>query len=111
MSEKKTDQVGIYSKVKSIIKSLNLDQQTLASQLDVHQTMVSNALNGKNEKTFQRLIVLLEKNYDVNLGGVQRQLESENDIEAIKAELQNLQGKMDEVLKGIEELKGKLDKG
>lgn len=110
MSEKKTDQAGIYTKVKTIIKSLNLDQQTLANELGVHQTMVSNALNGKNEKTFLRLIVLLEKEYGANLGEVQRQLESDNDIEAIKAELQSLQGKMDEVLKGIEELKGKLGK-
>jgi hypothetical protein len=37
-------------------------------------------------------------------------ISSENDLEAIKTELQNLQSKMGEVLKGIEELKGMLKK-
>lgn len=110
MPEKKSEETGIYKKVKGIIKSLDLDQQSLANELGVHQTMVSNALNGKNEKTFHRLIVLLEKEHGVQVGDIHRNLSSENDLEIIKTELQNLQSKMGEVLKGIEELKGMLKK-
>lgn len=110
MPVKKSAESVIYTKVKGIIKSLNLDQQTLASQLGVHQTMVSNALNGKNEKTFQRLVALLEKEHGVNVEDAPRPLADESDIQLIKEELNSLQGKMGEVLKGIEELKEMMKK-
>ncbi len=55
-----------YSRAKDILKSLNLDQYTLAEKLGLQQASVSIALNGKNEKTFLRIVALLEKEHGVN---------------------------------------------
>ncbi len=71
------------------------------------QTMVSMALCGTNQKTFLRLLALLKNDYNLDFS---ESLSSENDLEAIKTELQNLQSQMGEVLKGIEELKGMMKK-
>jgi hypothetical protein len=71
------------------------------------QTMVSMALRGTNQKTFLRLLALLKNDYNLDFS---ESLSSENDLETIKTELQNLQSKMGEVLKGIDELKGMLKK-
>ena len=106
MPKKAPADLTVHTRVKETLKSLNLDQTTVAQKLDVTQTMVSMALRGANQKTFLRLLVLLKNDYNLDFTESQA---VENDIEAIKAELQSLQGKMDEVLKGIEELKGKLD--
>lgn len=107
MPKKAPIDLAVHTRVKEALKSLNLDQTTVAQKLDVTQTMVSMALRGTNEKTFLRLLSLLKNEYNLDFNENQV---AENDIEAIKAELQSLQGKMDEVLKGIEELKGKLGK-
>jgi hypothetical protein len=56
---------------------------------------------------FLRLLALLKNEYNLDFS---ESLSSENDLETIKTELQNLQSKMGEVLKGIEELKGMMKK-
>lgn len=107
MPKKAPADLTVHTRVKETLKSLNLDQTTIAQKLDVTQTMVSMALRGTNQKTFLRLLTLLKNEYNQEFNENQV---AENDIEAIKAELQTLQGKMDEVLKGIEELKEKMDR-
>jgi len=107
MPKKVPDDLTIHNRVKEKLKSLNLDQTTIAQKLEVTQTMVSMALRGTNQKTFLRLLALLKNDYNLDFS---ESLSSENDLEAIKTELQNLQNQMGEVLKGIEELKGMLKK-
>lgn len=107
MPKKAPIDLTVHTRVKEALKSLNLDQTTVAQKLDVTQTMVSMALRGTNEKTFLRLLALLKNEYNLEFNETPI---PENNLEAIKAELQSLQGKMDEVLRGIEELKGRLGK-
>lgn len=107
MPKKAPVDLSVHTQVKKALKSLNLDQTTVAQKLDVTQTMVSMALRGANQKTFLRLLVLLKNEYDLEFNESQV---AESDLDVIKAELQSLQEKMDEVLKGIEELKGQMGK-
>lgn len=107
MPKKAPADLTVHTRVKETIKSLNLDQTTLAQKLEVTQTMVSMALRGTNQKTFLRLLTLLKNEYSLDFnenpaGG--------DDIEMIKTELRELNDRMGEVLKGIEELKEMLKK-
>lgn len=54
-----------YARAKAVLKSLNVDQYDLADKLGIKQGPVSLALNGKNEKTFLRIVALLEKEYGI----------------------------------------------
>ncbi|AEE54590.1 hypothetical protein [Haliscomenobacter hydrossis] len=54
-----------YARAKAVLKSLNVDQYALADKLGIKQGPVSLALNGKNEKTFLRIVALLEKEYGI----------------------------------------------
>ena len=107
MPKKAPADLTVHTRVKETIKSLNLDQTTLAQRLEVTQTMVSMALRGTNQKTFLRLLTLLKNEYNLDFN---ENPKGGDDIEMIKAELQDLQGKMGEVLKGIEELKEMMKK-
>ena len=63
MEEKKV--LDKYSRARDMLKSLNLDQYTIADRLGIKQGSVSLALNGKNERTFLRIVALLEKEHGV----------------------------------------------
>ena len=106
---------GKHHRLRSLLKASNIDQQTLADKLSVNQSVISNGLNGKNEKTFLRIVALLEKEYGVNSvdifeepktisQGIQEQLAE------IKAELAASREELKQVLEGMEELKGMLKK-
>lgn len=88
----------LYNKVKGVIRSLELDQAQLAQKLELNQANISKALNGGNEKTFQRIIQLLENEYGIT--SLNQHLESAvgNDLVEIKNELK-------EIKEGIEALK------
>lgn len=88
---------SLQERVKTAIKSLNLDQQQLAEKLGLTQAAISKALNGKSDRSFQRLLVLLSTEYGVSFDAVPKMVENE-DLEAIKNELK-------EIKQGIEELK------
>ena len=88
---------SLQERVKTAIKSLNLDQQQLAEKLGLTQAAVSKALNGKSDRSFQRLLVLLSTEYGVSFDAVPKAVENE-DLEAIRNELK-------EIKQGIEELK------
>ena len=88
---------SLQERVKTAIKSLNLDQQQLAEKLGLTQAAVSKALNGKSDRSFQRLLVLLSTEYGVSFDAVPKAVENE-DLEAIRNELK-------ESKQGIEELK------
>jgi transcriptional regulator with XRE-family HTH domain len=106
---------GKHHRLRSLLKASNIDQQTLADKLSVNQSVISNGLNGKNEKTFLRIVALLEKEYGVTptdifedpktvSQGLQEQLAE------IKAELAASREELKQVLEGMEELKGMLKK-
>lgn len=112
---KKDSNLDMYSRTRAILKSLNLDQHVIADKFGIKQSSISVALNGKNEKTFLRIIALLEKEYGVNPAdifedpktasqGIQEQLAE------IKAELAASRQELKQVLEGMEELKGMLKK-
>ena len=106
MAEKDTSRNALFTQVKGVIKSLGLDQMVLAEKLGVNQANVSKALNGGNEKTFQRIVNLLENEYGVT--SLNQHMESAvgNDISEIKAELQAIKGTLEELKTMI----GKLEK-
>ena len=97
MPDKKKSDPSIYHQVKAVMKSLNLDQAQLGEKLGLTQASVSKALNGGNEKTFQRIVNLLETEYGVT--SLNQHLESAvgNDISEIKAELQAIKGTLEEL--------------
>lgn len=87
----------LQDKVKIAIKSLDLDQQLLAEKLGLTQAAISKALNGKSDRSLQRLLVLLTNEYGVNFEEGTKGAQSD-DLAEIKNELQ-------EIKAGIEELK------
>ena len=107
MPKKAPADLTVHTRVKETIKSLDLDQTTLAQKLEVTQTMVSMALRGTNQKTFLRLLTLLKNEYNLDFN---ENSAGGDDIEMIKAELQELNDRMGEVLRGIEELKEMMKK-
>jgi predicted transcriptional regulator len=107
MPKKAPADLTVHTRVKEALKSLNLDQTTVAQKLEVTQTMVSMALRGTNQKTFLRLLTLLKNEYNLDFN---ENSAGGDDIEMIKAELRELNDRMGEVLKGIEELKEMMKK-
>lgn len=61
----KNNALNMYTRAKGVLKTLNVDQSVLAEKLGITQASVSLALNGKSEKTFLRIVGLLEKEYEV----------------------------------------------
>jgi predicted transcriptional regulator len=107
MPKKAPADLTVHTRVKEALKSLNLDQTTVAQKLEVTQTMVSMALRGTNQKTFLRLLTLLKNEYNLDFN---ENTAGGDDIEMIKAELRELNDRMGEVLRGIEELKEMMKK-
>lgn len=103
MSKKNPLDPNLYSQVKGVIKSLNLDQNVLAEKLGMKQTTISKALNGGNEKTFQRIVELLETEYGVTSFSGQLEASLSRDIAEIKEELKGLREALE---KGLEEIRG-----
>jgi predicted transcriptional regulator len=107
MPKKAPADLTVHTRVKEALKSLNLDQTTVAQKLEVTQTMVSMALRGTNQKTFLRLLTLLKNEYNLDFN---ENSAGGDDIEMIKTELRELNDRMGEVLRGIEELKEMMKK-
>lgn len=91
---------GIYNEVKSAIKSLNLDQYQLAEKLGITQAAISKALNGKSDRSFQRLIALLSNEYGMNFTTQQHA-----DLETLREELQEIKESIEELKDMIRNLK------
>lgn len=86
---------------------MNLDQSVLAEKLGMKQTTVSKALNGSNEKTFQRIVELLETEYGVTSFNQHLEASLSKDIAEIKEELKGLREALE---KGLEEIRGMVKK-
>lgn len=106
---------GKHHRLRSLLKASNIDQQTLADKLSVNQSVISNGLNGKNEKTFLRIVALLEKEYGVAPADIFEEPKTisqglQEQLAEIKAELAASRQELKQVLEGMEELKGMLKK-
>ena len=106
---------GKHHRLRSLLKASNIDQQTLADKLSVNQSVISNGLNGKNEKTFLRIVALLEKEYGVAPADIFEEPKTisqglQEQLAEIKAELAASREELKQVLEGMEELKGMLKK-
>jgi transcriptional regulator with XRE-family HTH domain len=111
-----------YARAKAVLKSLNVDQYALADKLGIKQGPVSLALNGKNEKTFLRIVALLEKEHGIIPAdifddpqtvsqGLQEQLaEIKEELAANRKELEAGRNELRQVLEGVEELRALLKK-
>ena len=118
----KNDALDMHTRAKSALKSLNIDQNVLAEKLGLTQAAVSLALNGKNEKTFLRIVGLLEKEYGIMPAdifddpqtvsqGLQEQLaEIKEELAANRKELEAGRNELRQVLEGVEELRALLKK-
>jgi transcriptional regulator with XRE-family HTH domain len=95
----------MYGQVKGILKTLGIDQDALAEKFEMTQASISKALNGGNEKTFLRIIRMLETEYGIT--SLNQHLESAvgNELTVIKNMLQNLQNSVDELRQEIRDLK------
>jgi transcriptional regulator with XRE-family HTH domain len=91
---------NIYNEVKSAIKSLNLDQYQLAEKLGVTQAAISKALNGKSDRTFQRLLALLTNEHGMNFT-TQQHVE----MESLREELRDIKASLEELKDMISNLK------
>jgi transcriptional regulator with XRE-family HTH domain len=107
MASKISTPVEMYGQVKGILKTLGIDQDTLAEKFEMTQASISKALNGGNEKTFLRIIRMLETEYGVT--SLNQHLESAvgNDLTIIKDMLQNLQNSVEELRQEVRDLKEK----
>lgn len=112
---KKDSDLDMYSRARATLKSLNVDQYAIADKFGIKQSSISLALNGKNEKTFLRIVALLEKEYGVNPADIFDEPKTisqglQEQLAEIKAELAASRQELKQVLEGMEELKGMLKK-
>lgn len=101
--EKEKNLAPIYDQVKNAIKSLNLDQQQLAERLGITQAAVSKALNGKSDRSLQRLIALLRDEYGLNLSG-EKAFDQQAELEAIRRELWEMRESLEQGLRELREM-------
>lgn len=104
--EKEKKLAPIYDQVKNAIKSLDLDQQQLAERLGITQAAVSKALNGKSDRSLQRLIALLRNDYGLDLLE-EKSFDQKTELEAIRRELLEMRESMEQ---GLRELKDLVEK-
>lgn len=112
---KKDSDLDMYGRTRAILKSLDVDQHVIADKFGIKQSSISLALNGKNEKTFLRIVALLEKEYGVNPAAIFEEPKTmgqniQDQLDEIKAELAASRQALKQVLEGMEELKGLLRK-
>ncbi|MDX2067222.1 MAG: hypothetical protein SFV55_02290 [Haliscomenobacter sp.] len=101
MSEKKRDLSSPQARLRVLLKQIPLDQGTLAEKLGISQPVISLALNGHNDKTFQRIVDLLIREYGVAHDDIYQEAPST---------MQELKERLDRIEAGIEEIKTMLRK-
>jgi len=92
----------MHTRAKSALKSLNVDQNVLAEKLGLTQAAVSLALNGKNEKTFLRIVGLLEKEYGIMPADIFDDPQTVS--QGLQEQLAEINEKLNRVLQKLEQL-------
>ena len=94
----------VFQRVKGALKSVGMSQKDLAKHFGLAQGVVSMALSGGNEKTFRRIVEMLEQEYGIDplqlWGEGERGDKILNELQAIKTELNGLRSEM-EALKDL----------
>lgn len=90
-----------HEKVRMLIRQVGLDQIELSKKLNVSEPVVSSALKGKNDKSFQRIVDLLIREYGVTHDDIYQEAPST---------MQELKERLDRIEEGISELKALLQK-
>ena len=104
----KNDALDTHTRAKSVLKSLNVDQNVLAEKLGLTQAAVSLALNGKNEKTFLRIVALLEKEYGIMPADIFDDPQTVS--QGLQEQLAEINEKLNRVLKKLEDLESTKDR-
>ena len=97
-----------YARAKAVLKSLNVDQYALADKLGIKQGPVSLALNGKNEKTFLRIVGLLEKEYGIMPADIFDDPQTVS--QGLQEQLAEINEKLNRVLQKLEDLESTKDR-
>ena len=85
-----------HGRVRMLIRQVGLDQIELSKKLNISEPVISSALGGRNEKSFQRIVDLLVREYSISLDDIYQE-----DHTA----LQQIRDRLDRIEAGIEELK------
>jgi transcriptional regulator with XRE-family HTH domain len=101
---------SIYDRVKTAIKSLNLDQYQLAEKLGITQAAISKALNGKSDRSLQRLVMLLSKEYGIDFEPLQNNSDQREEFQQIRTELKEMKESLEKGLEELKEMISKLEK-
>jgi flagellar capping protein FliD len=110
MSQKNTLDLDLHNKVKGIVRSLGLDTTQLAEKLDSNIASVSRALNGQNEKLFNKILVFLSEQHGIT--SLHQHLDSAvgRDIAEIKTSLLDLQNAIERLEQGMRDLQEEIKK-
>ena len=99
----------VFQRVKGALKSIGMSQKDLAVHLGLAQGVVSMALSGGNEKTFRRIIEMLEQEHQIDplqlFGEGERGDRILGELQEIKAELHALRAEIKALGRRIEEKK------
>lgn len=106
MPKKAPEDLSLHNRVRDTLKTMDIDQSSLAQQLGVTQTMVSMALRGTNQKTFLRLLALLKNEYQLDFD--EKMSESKN-TEELMQELKKVQEELGRVLERLEKLEERIN--
>ena len=93
----------MYTRAKSQLKSLNIDQHEIAAKLGVKQSAISLALSGKNEKTFLRIVGLLEKEHGIMPADIFDDPQTVS--QGLQEQLAEIKGDLKKVLEELEALR------
>lgn len=99
----------VFQRVKGALKSVGISQKDLAKRFGLAQGVVSTALSGGNEKTFRRIVELLEQEHGIDplqlWGEGERGDKILNELQAIKSELNGLRTEMEALKRLIQHKK------
>ena len=99
----KNNALNMFTRAKGVLKTLNVDQSVLAEKLGITQASVSLALNGKSEKTFLRIVGLLEKEYGVMPADIFDDPQTVN--QGLQEQLAEIKADLKKVLEELAELR------
>lgn len=99
----------VFLRVKGALKTIGMSQRDLARYLGLAPGVVSLALSGGNEKTFRRIIEMLEQEHQIDplqlFGEGERGDRIFGELQEIKAELNALRTEIRALARRIEEKK------
>ncbi len=93
-------------KVRMLLRQVGLDQVELAKKLNLSEPVISSALNGKNEKSFQRIVDLLMREYNFTHEDIYQQ--SITLTQMVQEGLGRIESRLDEMQEMIRRLDEKL---